>query len=72
MGYGDPSLQDLMRELEAIHRDITSLKEEMRPKLLTIEHFAEAVGWSSLKNDLSEIKASLGRLASAARPPSWP
>lgn len=63
MSYGEPSLQDLLSELKSIHRDLGFIKEEMAPKLVTLEHGLEAMGWSSLKADLKEIKKLLSDLA---------
>jgi division protein CdvB (Snf7/Vps24/ESCRT-III family) len=53
--YNDPTIKDVMTEIETIQKQM----EELRPKLITPEHVAEAVGWASLKVDIAKIKEAL-------------
>jgi hypothetical protein len=58
MAYGDPSTKDLSKKLDEIKKQFDDLK----PKLATPKNIALAIGWTSIKDDLKEIKADIQQI----------
>ena len=56
--YWNPEIKDVMSEIEVVQKQL----EELKPRILSAEHVAQALGWASLKQDIEGIKDELASL----------
>jgi hypothetical protein len=61
--YNDPSLKDVLAEIEILQKQLDDLK----PRLMTAEHIAQIAGWASLKSDIEQIKEQLSEIKAMMR-----
>ena len=57
--YNDPTIKDVMTEIEVIQKQL----EELKPRPDTAEHVAQIIGWASLKVDIAQIKEELSSMS---------
>lgn len=61
--YSNPTIKDVMAEIETLQKQVEALRGEGSQGLFNKETFLGALGWVSLKQDIAEIKEQLGLIA---------
>ena len=61
--YSNPTIKDVMTEIEALQKQVESLRGEGSQGLFNKEFFMGALGWASLKQDIAAIKEQLELVA---------